>query len=65
MNDRPDAPQAGGLTYAQAGVDIDAGEALVAAIKPLARATARPGATPSLGGSAPCSTSRPPATTTR
>ncbi len=50
MNDRPDAPQAGGLTYAQAGVDIDAGEALVAAIKPLARATARPGATPSLGG---------------
>ena len=41
---------ANGLTYAQAGVDIDAGEALVAAIKPLARATARPGATPSLGG---------------
>ncbi len=39
-----------GLTYAQAGVDIDAGEALVAAIKPLARATARPGSTPSLGG---------------
>ena len=50
MNDRPDATQTGGLTYAQAGVDIDAGEALVAAIKPLARATARPGATPSLGG---------------
>ncbi|MBE7217684.1 MAG: phosphoribosylformylglycinamidine cyclo-ligase [Caulobacteraceae bacterium] len=39
-----------GLTYAQAGVDIDAGEALVEAIKPLARATARPGSTPSLGG---------------
>ncbi|MBE7217379.1 MAG: phosphoribosylformylglycinamidine cyclo-ligase, partial [Caulobacteraceae bacterium] len=39
-----------GLTYAQAGVDIDAGEALVDAIKPLARATARPGSTPSLGG---------------
>ena len=39
-----------GLTYAQAGVDIDAGEALVSRIKPLARATARPGAEPSLGG---------------
>ena len=45
MTDRPD-----GLTYAQAGVDIDAGEALVERIKPLARATARPGATPALGG---------------
>ena len=42
--------QAVGLTYAEAGVDIDAGEALVAAIKPLARATARPGADASLGG---------------
>jgi phosphoribosylformylglycinamidine cyclo-ligase len=39
-----------GLTYAQAGVDIDAGERLVEAIKPLARSTARPGAEPSLGG---------------
>ena len=45
MTDRPN-----GLTYAAAGVDIDAGEALVDAIKPLARATARPGSTPSLGG---------------
>ena len=42
--------QANGLTYAEAGVDIDAGEALVEAIKPLARATARPGADASLGG---------------
>ena len=42
--------QAMGLTYAEAGVDIDAGEALVAAIKPLARATARAGADASLGG---------------
>ena len=33
-----------GLTYADAGVDIDAGAALVEAIKPLARATRRPGA---------------------
>ena len=39
-----------GLTYAQAGVDIDAGNALVEAIKPLAAATARPGADASLGG---------------
>lgn len=39
-----------GLTYAQSGVDIDAGEALVDAIKPLAKATRRPGAEPSLGG---------------
>ena len=42
--------QADGLTYAGAGVDIDAGEALVEAIKPLARSTARPGAEASLGG---------------
>ena len=39
-----------GLTYAQAGVDIDAGAALVEAIKPLAAATRRAGAEPSLGG---------------
>ncbi len=42
--------QANGLTYAQAGVDIDAGERLVDAIKPLARSTARPGADAALGG---------------
>ena len=41
---------ANGLTYAEAGVDIDAGEALVERIKPLARATARPGSEPALGG---------------
>jgi len=45
MSDLPN-----GLTYADAGVDIDAGEALVDAIKPLAKATRRPGAEPSLGG---------------
>jgi phosphoribosylformylglycinamidine cyclo-ligase len=38
------------LTYAEAGVDIAAGNALVKAIAPLARATARPGATAELGG---------------
>ncbi len=41
---------ASGLTYAGAGVDIDAGEALVEAIKPLAKSTARPGAAAGLGG---------------
>ena len=39
-----------GLTYARAGVDIDAGAALVERIKPLARSTRRPGADASLGG---------------
>jgi phosphoribosylaminoimidazole synthetase len=39
-----------GLTYAEAGVDIDAGEALVERIKPLARATRRPGSEAGLGG---------------
>src|SRR3954462_11192988 len=39
-----------GLTYAQSGVDIDAGEALVDAIKPLAKSTRRPGAEAALGG---------------
>ncbi len=38
------------LTYRDAGVDIDAGEALVEAIKPLARATTRPGVMGGLGG---------------
>src|SRR6185436_16184417 len=37
-------------TYAKAGVDIAVGNALVRAIAPLARATARPGADASLGG---------------
>ncbi len=38
------------MTYRDAGVDIDAGEALVEAIKPLAKSTARSGATAGLGG---------------
>jgi phosphoribosylformylglycinamidine cyclo-ligase len=37
-------------SYEQAGVSIAAGNALVRAIAPLARATARPGATADLGG---------------
>ena len=38
------------LTYKDAGVDIDAGEALVARIAPAAKATRRPGADAALGG---------------
>ena len=39
-----------GLTYEQAGVSIAAGNALVKAIAPLAKATARPGANAEIGG---------------
>ena len=39
-----------GLTYADAGVDIDAGNALVERIKPLVRATRRAGADAEIGG---------------
>lgn len=39
-----------GLTYKDAGVDIDAGEELVERIKPFAKATRRPGADSDLGG---------------
>jgi len=45
MSDRPN-----GLTYAQAGVSIDAGNELVERIKPLAKSTRRSGSEPSLGG---------------
>ena len=38
------------MTYREAGVDIDAGEALVEAIKPLAKSTARNGSDAGLGG---------------
>jgi phosphoribosylformylglycinamidine cyclo-ligase len=38
------------LTYADAGVSIDAGNALVKALGPLARSTSRPGADAELGG---------------
>lgn len=45
MNERQN-----GLTYADAGVDIDAGNALVEHIKPAAQSTARPGVMAGLGG---------------
>ncbi|RLQ87664.1 phosphoribosylformylglycinamidine cyclo-ligase [Notoacmeibacter ruber] len=38
------------ITYADAGVDIDAGNALVNQIKPMVRSTARPGADSEIGG---------------
>ena len=50
------------MTYRDAGVDIDAGEALVEAIKPLAEVHgAHRVAMPAWAASAPSSTSRPPA----
>src|SRR6201990_1251005 len=39
-----------GLTYADSGVDIDAGNRMVELIKPLVKATARPGADAEIGG---------------
>lgn len=42
--------EARGLTYAEAGVDITAGNMLVDRIKPMAAATARPGVMDGLGG---------------
>ncbi|MEJ0042253.1 MAG: AIR synthase related protein [Rhizomicrobium sp.] len=53
MTDEVSRKEAGGrngLTYKEAGVDIDAGEALVARIAPAAKATHRPGADADLGG---------------
>ncbi len=49
MPSTPDGTQKG-LTYKDAGVDIDAGEALVARIAPAARGTRRRGADADLGG---------------
>ncbi len=45
MSERKD-----GLTYGDAGVDIDAGNAMVEKIKPLVRSTRRPGADGEIGG---------------
>nr|XP_032833311.1 trifunctional purine biosynthetic protein adenosine-3 isoform X2 [Petromyzon marinus] len=47
---REAAPLLPPLTYAGSGVDIDAADALVTSIKPLAAATARPGCGSELGG---------------
>jgi phosphoribosylformylglycinamidine cyclo-ligase len=44
------APSVSGLTYAAAGVDIDAGNAMVERIKPIVKTTRRPGADGEIGG---------------
>ncbi len=49
MSDQQNLPS-NGLSYKQAGVDIDAGNALVEAIKPAVRSTRRPGADGEIGG---------------
>jgi phosphoribosylformylglycinamidine cyclo-ligase len=49
MSDASNLPS-NGLSYKHAGVDIDAGNALVEAIKPAVRATRRSGADAELGG---------------
>ncbi|WP_404403733.1 phosphoribosylformylglycinamidine cyclo-ligase [Pelagibacterium halotolerans] len=49
MSDTPFVPS-NGLSYKQAGVDIDAGNALVEAIKPAVKSTRRPGADGEIGG---------------
>lgn len=49
MSSQPPAPPTS-LTYRDAGVDIDAGDALVERIKPLARATLRDGVLAGIGG---------------
>lgn len=43
-------PKSNHLSYADAGVDIDAGNALVDAIKPVVKSTARPGSDTQIGG---------------
>jgi phosphoribosylformylglycinamidine cyclo-ligase len=47
---QPVAPQSSSLSYRDAGVDIEAGNALVDRIKPLAAKTRRPGVMAGLGG---------------
>ena len=47
---KSETPNKKPITYAQSGVDIDAGNALVRAIKPLAKGTSRAGADVDLGG---------------
>lgn len=50
MNQPKSDPNAQGLSYRDAGVDIDAGDALVDAIKPFARKTMRDGVLAGIGG---------------
>jgi len=50
MNQPKSAPDAQGLSYRDAGVDIDAGDALVDRIKPFAKKTLRDGVLGGIGG---------------
>ena len=50
MSDHAKSSAAAPITYRDSGVDIDAGNALVRAIKPLVKATRRVGADADLGG---------------
>ncbi|HEB94132.1 MAG TPA: phosphoribosylformylglycinamidine cyclo-ligase [Gammaproteobacteria bacterium] len=50
MSTRDDKTPPASLSYRDAGVDIDAGNQLVARIKPIARATRRPGVVDGIGG---------------
>lgn len=47
---KQDVTSSQGLTYAQAGVSVDAGNSLVEAIKPYVKETRRPGADGKIGG---------------
>ncbi|MCT4655279.1 MAG: phosphoribosylformylglycinamidine cyclo-ligase [Cohaesibacter sp.] len=50
MSETTENQKPNSLTYAQAGVDIDAGNALVQAIKPIVKSTSRPGSDTNIGG---------------
>jgi len=50
LSDQTTPTDTGALSYAQAGVDIDAGNALVERIKPIVKGTFRPGVMAGLGG---------------
>ena len=51
-------PSGPSLSYREAGVDIDAGDALVEAIKPYARRTSRPEVLAGIGGFGAATTAR-------
>jgi phosphoribosylformylglycinamidine cyclo-ligase len=50
LSDQSPTTDSGALSYAQAGVDIDAGNTLVERIKPIVKGTFRPGVMAGLGG---------------
>ncbi len=50
LSEQSPSDEPAGLSYAQAGVDIDAGNALVERIKPIVKQTFRPGVMAGLGG---------------